>query len=347
MKELRAGLVGLGSMGRNHARVLLGLPGVRLVAIADPACSQSTFQGCPVFPTLDEMLKVGIDYAVVASPTTTHCRVVNRLADSEIPALVEKPLAGTESEALEMTESFRSKGLLGGVGHIERFNAANQEARRRILAGELGQIYQVASRRLSHFPQRVADVGVGMDLASHDVDTTAWLCSSNYAWISAAITSLSPDSREDLIAASAVLENGVVVSHVVNWLSPFKERSMVITGEYGAFVIDTLHSDLTFYENGSTQAEWDLLASFRGATEGSVTRYAFAKPEPLRTEHEHFRNAVLGQAHDIVSFSSGLETVRTVTQMLKQGQMNCHSNRGRNEGKSVQGHSVLESHAPR
>jgi predicted dehydrogenase len=83
-----------------------------------------------------------------------------------------------------------------------------------------------------------------------------------------------------------------------------------VTGERGTFVADTLSADLTFYANGTVANEWTDIAHFRGMTEGDVTRYAFAKAEPLRTEHEHFRDAVLGLESDIVTLRQGLAAVR-------------------------------------
>ena len=115
--------------------------------------------------------------------------------------------------------------------------------------------------------------------------------------------------HEDLVAIVGQLADGTVTSHLVNWLSPLKERVTIITGERGAFVADTLTADLTFYANGTVATEWDAIAEFRGVSEGDVIRYAIAKPEPLRTEHEQFRDAVLGKAADIVTMRQGLATV--------------------------------------
>ena len=88
-----------------------------------------------------------------------------------------------------------------------------------------------------------------------------------------------------------------------------KERVTVVTGERGTFVADTLHADLTFHANGVVPTEWDDIARFRGVTEGDVVRYAISKPEPLRIEHETFRDAVLGKDTDIVTMQQGLATV--------------------------------------
>jgi predicted dehydrogenase len=116
--------------------------------------------------------------------------------------------------------------------------------------------------------------------------------------------------HEDLVAVVGQLASGTVTNHLVNWLSPLKERVTIITGERGAFVADTLTADLTFYANGEIQTTWSGLAQFRGVSEGDVVRYAIAKPEPLRVEHENFRDAVLGKDADIVTMEQGLSTVR-------------------------------------
>ena len=108
---------------------------------------------------------------------------------------------------------------------------------------------------------------------------------------------------------TAQLANGTVTNHLVNWVSPLKERVTVITGEKGSFVADTLTADLTFFENGIVPTQWTEVARFRGVVEGNVTRYAFPKPEPLRVEHEMFRDAVLGLPADIVTFDQGARTV--------------------------------------
>ena len=91
----------------------------------------------------------------------------------------------------------------------------------------------------------------------------------------------------------------------------------VITGERGALVADTLTADLTFVANGTVTSQWDDLAQFRGVSEGDVIRYAIAKPEPLRTQHEAFRDAVLGKPADIVTMRQGMTTVAVADAILE------------------------------
>lgn len=320
---LRAGLLGVGMMGRHHARVLREMDGVELVAIADPGGDPHGVAGAlPILRDIDELLGVGIDVAVVAVPTRFHEDAALALADAGVHALVEKPIAHSLEAGERMVEAFSAAGLVGAVGHIERFNPALQELRRRLQAGELGVVYQIQTRRQGPFPSRIADVGVAKDLASHDIDLTAWVAQSDYDTVFAQTAFRSGREHEDMIAIIGRLESGVIVNHLVNWLSPMKERVTVVTGEKGAFVADTSTGDLTFYANGTEPLEWESMAAFRGVSEGDVTRYAFAKREPLRVEHEAFRDAVLGIPSDVVTMAQGLRTLAVVEAALSSAATN-------------------------
>ncbi len=316
--SLRAGLVGAGMMGRNHARVLASLEGVELVAIADPGGDpHSVAGGRAVLSSVEELIAAGVDYVVVACPTAFHLEVGLALANAGVHALVEKPLADTTGGAKQLADAFSAAGLVGAVGHIERYNPALQDARRRLEEGELGDIYQVVTRRQGPFPGRIADVGVVKDLATHDIDLTAWVTQSPYACVAAQTAHRSGRPHEDLVAFVGSLQGGIVTSHLINWLSPMKERVTIITGERGALVADTLTADLTFFGNGKVASEWDEMARFRGVSEGDMIRFAIAKPEPLRTEHEQFRDAVLGLDADVVTMEQGLRTVQVAEAVIQ------------------------------
>ena len=316
-RTLRAGLIGLGAMGRHHARVLREVDGVELVAVADPGGDPNGVAGpLPVLRDVQALIAAGIDTAVVAVPTVYHEPIALALAEAGVHALIEKPIADTSEAGERIVAAFAAQGLVGAVGHIERFNPALQELRKRLAAGELGAIYQIVTRRQGPFPSRIADVGVGKDLATHDIDLTAWVAQSPYASIAAQIAYRSGREHEDMVLATGRLANGVIVSHTVNWLSPMKERVTVVTGERGAFVVDTASADLTFHANGTIATEWDSIAAFRGVSEGDVIRYAIAKREPLRVEHEAFRDAVLGIRHDVVTLEEGLQTLRVAEAMV-------------------------------
>ncbi len=318
MAALRAGLVGLGMMGRHHARVLASLPGVELVAVVDPGGDvHGAAAGLEVLASTEELIAKGLDYCVVAAPTGLHETVGLALAEAGVHALVEKPLAADAGAARRMADAFAARGLVGAVGHIERYNPSLQRARQLLEEGHLGAVFQIVTRRQGPFPGRIADVGVVKDLATHDIDLTAWVAQRPFVSVAAQAAYRSGREHEDLIAVTGRLEGDTVTSHLVNWLSPMKERVTIITGEKGALVCDTLTADLTFYANGTASSDWDEVRQFRGVTEGDVVRYAIAKPEPLRTEHEAFRDAVLGKRTDIVTLEQGGRIVEVAEAVLR------------------------------
>lgn len=318
MGDIRVGILGIGSMGRHHVRNARNTKGFDLVALADPAGDKFGVAGdLAVLPDVDALIAEGVDAAIVAVPTVFHEEAALKLAEAGVHALVEKPLSFSVESGERIAKAFSDAGLIGAVGYVERCNPALLEMRRRIRDGQLGEVYQIITRRQSPFPARIADVGVVKDLATHDVDLAAWVAGSTYETVYAQTAYRSGREHEDMMVASGRFANGVLVNHLVNWLSPYKDRTTIVTGERGALVADTAMGDLTFYENGSFPVEWDQIANFRGVSEGEVTRYALAKREPLAVEHEHFRDAILGVSNEHVSMGEGLTTLRVLEAMLE------------------------------
>lgn len=320
-RPLRVGLIGLGSMGRHHARVIRATAGMELVAVADPAGDAfGVAGGLPVLKDVSALIDAGIEAAMVAVPTVYHEQVALALAEAGVHTMVEKPIAHTVEAGQRVAGAFADAGLVGAVGYVERCNPALRALRERLDAGELGQVYQVLTRRQGPFPARISDVGVVKDLATHDVDLTSWVAGAPYASISAQVAHRSGRDNEDMVLATGRLANGVIVSHVVNWLTPFKERVTIVTGDKGAFVADTLTGDLTFYANGTVTSAWDQIANFRGVSEGDVIRYAIAKREPLALEAERFRDAVLAGAgaagSEVVTMAEGVATLEVIDAVL-------------------------------
>lgn len=318
MGDIRVGILGIGSMGRHHVRNARNTKGFDLVALADPAGDKFGVAGdLAVLPDVDALIAEGVDAAIIAVPTVFHEEAALKLAEAGVHALVEKPLSFSVESGERIAKAFSDAGLIGAVGYVERCNPALLEMRRRIRDGQLGEVYQIITRRQSPFPARIADVGVVKDLATHDVDLAAWVAGSTYETVYAQTAYRSGREHEDMMVASGRFANGVLVNHLVNWLSPYKDRTTIVTGERGALVADTAMGDLTFYENGSFPIEWDQIANFRGVSEGEVTRYALAKREPLAVEHEHFRDAILGVSNEHVSMDEGLTTLRVLEAILE------------------------------
>jgi UDP-N-acetylglucosamine 3-dehydrogenase len=318
MQTKRVALIGLGIMGYNHARVLSNLEGAELICIVDPiGDTRNQFSSTLVTKDIESALNLKPDYCVIAAPTAFHEEIALKVIAQGINFLIEKPISVKLESAKRICEAAKAKGVIGAVGHIERFNAALRQARERIHLGDLGEIYQITTRRIGPYPSRISDVGVVMDLATHDIDLTSWLTGERYESIAAQKVSRSGRSHEDLITVAGRLSSGIVVNHSVNWLSPLKERKTIITGEKGTFVVDTLTTDLTFYANGTFDVAQDTLAHFKGVTQGDIQIYAFPKPEPLLIEHQNFLAIVNGLDSEIVTLSEGAETVRVAQAIIE------------------------------
>src|SRR5256885_1096067 len=176
---LRMGVVGVGVMGSNHARVIAELPGVEFVGVADPDRPQARFVaetlGCAAVGELDELLDLGIDAATIAAPTHLHHDLALACIRRGIHVMVEKPIASSAQEGRSIIAAARRAGVTLMVGHVERFNPAVAAIKEAIRAED---ILSNAITRLVPFPPRMANVGVVIDLAVHDIDLIRWFTDS-------------------------------------------------------------------------------------------------------------------------------------------------------------------------
>jgi predicted dehydrogenase len=310
---LRGAVLGLGMIGRHHARLLQSSPRVDFAGAVDPAGDRFgvVHEKHLVFADLDSLLRTGApDFAIVAVPTEEHVAVVRALAAEGVHVLVEKPLAASTAEARELIDACHDAGIRAAVGHVERFNPALLELRRRAQDGQLGQIFLIATERIGPFPDRVRDVGVIKDLATHDLDLVRWLGGAPVERVSAETQHRMEREHEDMVLATGRLENAISFNCVVDWLSPTKVRRTRVLGERGMLVADTLTADLTFFANGTIASEWPATQSLRGVSEGDATRYALARREPLLVELETFCDMLAGEANaPVVTLTEGLDTV--------------------------------------
>ena len=174
-QHLRAAVIGVGSMGRHHARVYTALTTTALVGVADTDVGRaeqvaSTF-GVPAYSDYREMLdSEQPDLVTVAVPTSLHQAVATRAMECGAHVLVEKPMAPTIGEAEAIIDRAHALGRKLMVGHIVRFDPAIQALKQHPDAGELGRIFQIVCRRVGPYPARACDVGVVIDLAPHDLD---------------------------------------------------------------------------------------------------------------------------------------------------------------------------------
>jgi predicted dehydrogenase len=310
---LRAALIGLGAIGRHHARILRSLPGVHLVAAADPQGDRHhAVGGLPVVPGLDDLLAFRPDYCVVATPTADHEQTGLALAAAGICALIEKPLAHNTPAAHRLHEAFHRAGLIAAVGHTERYNPALRELRTRLHHGQLGDLYQLTTRRQGPHPGRVHDIGVVKDLATHDLDTAMWLTNQPLIRLAAHTATRTGRPHEDLAAALGQLADGTITSHLVNWLSPRKERITTLTGEHGSLTADTLTTRITYHPDDPCPGKY----AHHDLSTRDMIRYPGGTPEPLLAEHQAFRDTLLGHTRDIVTTAEATAAVAATDALL-------------------------------
>ncbi len=298
---LRAGVVGLGMMGRNHVRVWDEVVAdAELVAVADPdpAALDRATKGrrARAFDDAERMLaEEELDLVSIVAPTSLHLPATLAAIRAGANVLVEKPIAATREEAQAMVDAAASAGRMLTVGHIERFNPAIRELRRRLEAGELGRIFQISATRLGPFPARIRDVGVVVDLAPHDLDIMRYLVGAEPVRIYAEVERRIHTEHEDLFTGTVRFANGVLGVLNINWLTPTKQRVLTVTGERGMYVADYISQDLVFYANPTAPdaaGAPDPGAPVTTVTEGEMTRRDVVREEPLAVELREFAVAV-------------------------------------------------------
>ena len=344
---IRVAVIGTGSMGRNHARVYSELAEAELVGIADAdhkvlMKAEQDF-GVPGFADFRQMLEALQPQAVsVAVPTAMHEAVAQAVLESGANVLVEKPIAATLEQGTRLIDCAEKHRRLLMVGHIVRFNPAIQALKNKLQNGELGRIYQITARRVGPFPARIRDVGVVIDLATHDLDLIRYLTGLEPLQVYAETEQRIHTDHEDLLLGMLRLPGDVSALLEINWLTPTKVREVSVLGERGLFRVDDLTQDLYFYENemavsGSAQPNqedqevpaflrtsgrvlWSNLQNIKGVSEGSMTRYALQRYEPLKAELQAFLRAVIEGVPPPVSGEDGLTALRLALALVKSGQ---------------------------
>ena len=325
--RLRVGIVGTGSMGMNHLRVLTDFneEHVQLVGVAETyepnlkhAMSRFHVVG---FTDYREMVeKTQPDLVAVVVPTHLHFEVASYILERGISVLVEKPMASTIEEALALIQLARVGRAKLAIGHVERFNPAILAVKQHLVAGELGKVFHLHARRLGPFPPRIRDVGVTLDLATHDIDIMRYLADSEVQRVYAETQRQIHSTHEDLLLGVLRFMNQVTGVLDVNWLTPTKVRELSITGEKGMYLVNYLTQDVYFYENDYTPTTWDALRSLTGVSEGTMTRLKIQKAEPLHLEYEDVFAAIRQDTSPTVSGEDGVAVLKVVGQLSEATQ---------------------------
>ncbi len=303
-RSLRVGVVGVGVMGSNHARVFAGLPGVELVGVADPDSKQADFVaktlGCAAVATVDELLDLKLDAVTIAGPTHLHRDIALACIERGVHVLVEKPIASSVEEGNEIIAAARRAKVTLMVGHVERFNPA-VEAIKEAIRGE--DILSIAITRVGPFPPRMSNVGVVIDLAVHDIDLIRWFTDSDIVDVQPQVSSAVAE-REDIALLQFRTASGVLAHINTNWLTPFKARNVIVATRGKYVQADLLTRQVTecfgFQPDGSY----------------SMRHLSVGHAEPLRAELLAFMSAVRSGEPPAVTGEQGVASLAIAIQCL-------------------------------
>jgi predicted dehydrogenase len=324
-KLLRAAVIGTGNMGRNHARVYAEMDDVVLVAVADAdqaslarIAHRYRIRSYTDYRTMLD--REQLDLVSVVVPTEQHAAIGQDVLRANFPTLIEKPIAATVEEGVELVALAQDLGVMLTIGHIERFNPAIIALKEQIELGALGKVYQIHIRRVGPFPARIKDVGVVIDLATHDLDIMHYLTGSSVTRVHAEVGRRLHTAHEDLLSAVLRFDNDIIGVLDINWLTPTKVRELSVIGERGMFVANYLTQDLVFYENDAAPqgSDWQALAVL-GVSEGRSIRYKVDKKEPLRAELEAFAAAVRAVGAPPVQGADGLLALAVAQKLVESG----------------------------
>jgi predicted dehydrogenase len=304
---LKVGVVGVGVMGSNHARVLSDISGVHLAGIADPDRKQRDFVarslGCEAFADLDGLLRAGVEAVTIAAPTHLHHDLALQCISRGIHLLVEKPIAPTVEEGHAIVTAAHRAGVTLMVGHVERFNPAVESIKRAIKGQD---ILSIAITRVGPFPPRMSNVGVVIDLAVHDIDLIRWFTDSEIVEIQPQLSSAVAE-REDIALLQFRTASGVLAHINTNWLTPFKARTIHIATRDKYLMADLLTLQVT--ECFGFQADGSY----------SMRHLSVGYAEPLRAELLAFVEAIRSRRAPAVTGEEGVASLEIAIRCLTAG----------------------------
>ncbi len=274
---MKVGVIGAGAMGQHHIRIYSELSGMELVGISDidkvRVDEQAAKYHTEAYTDYKKLLEHDLDAVSIAVPTRMHKEVALAAINAGVNILVEKPIAATSEDAMEIIKSANDAGLKLMVGHIERFNPAVIKLKEIIDSGMLGKIVSISTRRVGPYNPRIRDVGVIMDIGVHDIDVISYLYGMKVDEVYA-IAGADIHSFED--HAVIVLRFNHEYAGIVetNWLTPHKVRKLSVIGLKGVAYLDYLDQTVELHDE-----KWVRTAKVE-------------KNEPLRNELKYFIECV-------------------------------------------------------
>jgi predicted dehydrogenase len=303
---VRAAVVGVGHLGRHHARILSTLTGVTLAGIVDQnperAKDLAAAHGTVVVPDVDALIGQ-VDAVVVATPTVSHAKVAVPLLEAGVAVLVEKPMARSLAEADALIAAAQAGGATLGVGHTERFNPAVTAARERLSAPRFIEVH-----RLGTFPDRSLDIDVVFDLMIHDLDVILSIVESPVAAIDAVgVPVLTP--KIDIANVRLRFENGCIANLTASRISRDRTRKIRFFQPDSYVSVDYAAQELEV---------WRLVRPLAGlpGIEGGVV--PVQQEEPLKRELEDFIEAVRLRRPPLVTGEDGRRALALAEDVTSQ-----------------------------
>ena len=307
---MRVGVIGVGSMGQNHVR-LLAEKGT-LAAVADVATEAARQVGerysVKHYLSYQELLKSDIDSVVIVTPTSTHAKIAEDAIRAGKHVLLEKPMTGSSETLSGLVDLAKAKKVVLAGGFTERHNPVVSFANQSLKAGEFGELITAATRRVSSLPNRIRDVGVIMDLGVHDIDVVQYIVGSNAKSVYAVGGKTKGMKYEDHANILIDFDGGPTGFIEVNWLTPMKVRKLALTCSKNFVEVD--YMDQAALVASSTFRPQESGNLYNVPLEFDLRRIALKKEEPLRREHADFQAAVENQKDPLVTGESALATLK-------------------------------------
>lgn len=313
---MRVGVIGVGSMGKNHVRVYSEI--AELVGVTDVMQDSSKAVaerfGVRSFESPAELLKE-VDAVSICTPTSEHLKVARMAIEQGVHLLVEKPFTGNSKDAASLVASAQQAGLTLASGFIERCNPIVGNLKSMVDAKRFGEVISISSRRVSSFPARIRDVGVVMDLGIHDVDVLQHVKGSAIRSVYATGGSHSGKGCEDFANLSVEFEDGSVGMIEVNWLTPMKVRKLSLTCSEAFVQADYIDQSMEI--SSSSFRDLDTNNLFNMSLDLDVHRIAVRKEEPLKVELQNFLNAVSSRKEAPISGKDAVSNLKVCEAALR------------------------------
>jgi UDP-N-acetylglucosamine 3-dehydrogenase len=317
---MKVGVIGVGSMGQNHARVysevadLVGVSDVSEEAVKNVSSRLNT-KG---FTDYKELLSSDdVEAVSIATPTNTHHPIGLDAINAGKHVLMEKPFTSTIEQGKELIAAAKEQGVTLAVGQIERHNPVVRFVKEALASGSFGDLISLTSRRVSSFPARIRDVGVILDLGIHDIDVMRYLVGTkvNSVYSLAGITQSDEDAKFEDHANILLGFQGMGVNKCeiptfieVNWLTPMKVRKVSITCSKNTLEFDYITQSLEV--SSSTIIDFDISNLYYLPQKYEIQKVSIKPEEPLKNELMDFMKAIKDSSAPLVTGEDGLETLR-------------------------------------